>query len=231
MKNIMKYKGGSMMPEYLANNEETVHRLPDAKAMRFNAKMFIGNSRGAFRSQALERNGQLLNAERKLEANALSMKQKLQKQTAFTDSTDFGGNFFSNNRILERKKRETLVDWNCSEAGETTEVDADYVHLCKICSGKRYLPVDRYPRYVNEVRCSATENSCLGNNNGKCVETQFNAHLLKRKVGECRLCVKETEVLAVDEWEVYIEPIRVGCECILNKKSNYRQQWFSAGSN
>jgi len=67
---------------------------------------------------------------------------------------------------------------------------------------------DHYPRVVNEVYCKDSDMGCLGNGNGKCVPTSFDVHLLKRKEGMCRLCVKDSETLAVNEWEPYPESIR-----------------------
>ena len=72
------------------------------------------------------------------------------------------------------------------------------------------------------------DNGCLGNNNGKCVPTVFNVHILKKKQNVCRICVKDKEALAVDEWELYTQPITVGCECMLDKNSDYRSQWFNS---
>lgn len=121
-------------------------------------------------------------------------------------------------------------DVTCSAAGEPSEYDPNYLHLCKICSAKRLLLPDRYPRVINEVFCLSTEDGCLGNGNGKCVPTIFNVHILKRKDDTCQLCIKDSELQSINEWEIYVEPIRVGCECMLNKNSYYRQTWFKSNS-
>lgn len=120
------------------------------------------------------------------------------------------------------------VDESCVNAGEPSTYDPNYLHLCKVCSAKRILPQDRYPKVLNEVFCVEADNGCLGNNNGKCVPTVFNVHILKKKQNVCRICVKDKEALAVDEWELYTQPITVGCECMLDKNSDYRSQWFNS---
>lgn len=120
-----------------------------------------------------------------------------------------------------------IIDENCSNAGAESEYDQNYLHLCSLCSAKRILPSDRYPNVINEVYCQTNNAVCLGSG-GKCVDTIFSVHLLKKKDNTCRLCYTENEPLAVNEWELYVEPIRVGCECMLDKRSDYRSYWFSS---
>lgn len=115
----------------------------------------------------------------------------------------------------------------CINAGESNYDDPNYLHLCTFCTSRRRLPEDSYPTSVPEVYCSSSSTGCLGNNNGKCVSTIYNASLLRRKPNSCRLCMRDSQVLAVDEWEVYIEPIKVGCECMLDKNSDYKNRWFN----
>lgn len=143
---------------------------------------------------------------------------------------------FQRSPFGRRKKRQTStllsdrMDENCSEAGQPSTYDPNYLHLCKICSAKRFLPVDRYPNVINEVYCKPPEDGCLGNGNGKCAPTMFNVHILKKRDDICRLCIKDSEALAVNEWEIYIEPISVGCECMLHKNSDFKDSWFSSSS-
>lgn len=116
---------------------------------------------------------------------------------------------------------------NCSEAGDPSQYDPNFLHLCKICSSQRVLEDNFYPHLLNEVYCKPSENGCLGNGNGKCAPTIFNIHILKRREDMCRVCIKDQEPLVVNEWEIYNESINVGCECMLNKNSDYRSRWFS----
>lgn len=135
---------------------------------------------------------------------------------------------FPPNEDDEIERREDIV---CSHAGEPSYFDENYLHLCNICSAKRFLPSTRYPRVINEVYCKTSDSGCLGGGNGKCVPTIFNVHILRQRDGICRLCVKDLEALAVNEWELYTEPVSVGCECLLDKTSAYKQQWFSSAPN
>lgn len=123
-----------------------------------------------------------------------------------------------------------VIDESCSAAGTASEYDPNYLHLCSLCSAKRILPEDRYPNVINEVYCQTNNAVCLGGS-GKCVDTIFNVRILKKKTDVCRLCLRDDEPLAVNEWELYIESIRVGCECMLDKDSQYRSQWFSSDTN
>lgn len=121
-----------------------------------------------------------------------------------------------------------LYEETCTDAGTESEFDSDYLHLCSLCSAKRLLPEDQYyPRVINEVYCRANNAGCLAGN-GKCVDTIFNVHILKKRDGVCRLCVREDEPLAIDDWVLVQEQIRVGCECMLDKDSVYKSYWFSS---
>ena len=120
------------------------------------------------------------------------------------------------------------INENCSEAGDPSPNDPNYLHLCKVCSSQRVLEDNFYPHLLNEVYCEQSENGCLGSGNGKCAKTMFHVHILKRREDICRLCIKDQEPLIMNEWEIHNEAISVGCECMLNKNSDYRNSWFNS---
>ncbi|XP_067946318.1 uncharacterized protein [Watersipora subatra] len=214
MNHLLDYKGGTYIPEYLATDTISArNHFPDASKMRF-------------RWTSLEN------------IDKLGKKWRQLANYAADDQSDMK----TMHKMVGRRRRRQLrslimqddgnerFDVSCSDAGEASVFDPNYLHLCAICSSKRSLPPDRYPSVLNEVFCKPSNGGCLGNGQGKCVETIFNVRILKRRDDICRLCVKDTEALAVNEWETYVEQVSVGCECLLHKNSAYQSLWFSKGS-
>ena len=45
--------------------------------------------------------------------------------------------------------------------------------------------------------------------------------MLKRKSRGCRLLIQDGQQYIVDDWTLYDQKVRVGCECVFNKNSLY----------
>ncbi|KAH3787658.1 hypothetical protein DPMN_165785 [Dreissena polymorpha] len=45
--------------------------------------------------------------------------------------------------------------------------------------------------------------------------------MLRKRAGMCRLMIFKGEQVILDDWEIYDQTTRVGCECEINKNSLY----------
>ncbi|XP_052770920.1 uncharacterized protein LOC128210610 [Mya arenaria] len=99
-----------------------------------------------------------------------------------------------------------------------------YLHMCTSCALTTQLPEDRFPRYINEVDCHLTDCDCFNTPNtahGRCQKIVRTIKMLKRKAGGCRLLIQNGQQFILDDWQVYDQRIRVGCECVFNKNSQF----------
>ncbi|KAK3589872.1 hypothetical protein CHS0354_015898 [Potamilus streckersoni] len=97
-----------------------------------------------------------------------------------------------------------------------------YMHLCSSCAVTTTLPEDRFPRYINELSCDNNDRSCMTTgtvSHGQCRQSVFHLKMLRKKTGGCRLYVHNGQETIIDDWELYSQEIKNGCECVLDKRS------------
>ncbi|KAL3863544.1 hypothetical protein ACJMK2_005295 [Sinanodonta woodiana] len=97
-----------------------------------------------------------------------------------------------------------------------------YMHLCSTCAVTTTLPEDRFPRYINELSCDNNDRSCMTTgtvSHGQCRQSVFHLKMLRKKTGGCRLFVHNGQETVIDDWELYLQEIKNGCECVLDKRS------------
>ncbi|XP_013383170.1 uncharacterized skeletal organic matrix protein 8-like [Lingula anatina] len=132
-----------------------------------------------------------------------------------------------------RKKRQSnsgsvTTNGSCVYRGTS---DDGYLQMCTTCSTTTTLSDSYFPRVLNEVSCgdslsstssSANDNGCLfvsGTANGQCRQQYIYVNML-RKTGKCSLVTNsDGNAVAVDEWELYTQPIHVSCECMVDERS------------
>lgn len=56
---------------------------------------------------------------------------------------------------------------------------------------------------------------------GTCKPVIKNMKMLKRRSDGCRMVIKNGQQVFVDNWELYEQPLHVGCECMFKKNSMF----------
>ncbi|XP_060570644.1 uncharacterized protein LOC132728935 [Ruditapes philippinarum] len=111
----------------------------------------------------------------------------------------------------------------CHNRGRPT--GTNYLHLCTTCAVTTQFPEDIFPRYTNEIKCDPTDCKCFQATktivHGKCQPIIKNVIMLRRNPGGCRMTIKNGQEVFTDDFEMYQQPLHVGCECVLNKNSLY----------
>ncbi|XP_064630963.1 uncharacterized protein LOC135489508 isoform X2 [Lineus longissimus] len=108
----------------------------------------------------------------------------------------------------------------CQMKGSVTS--DGYLHMCTTCAATTTLPEDRFPRMINEAICAHTDRDCLtvhGTAHGKCTQKVFHLNMLRKRSGVCRLSDTNGTTVVLDDWELYTQPIRVCCECLIDARS------------
>ena len=54
---------------------------------------------------------------------------------------------------------------------------------------------------------------------GKCQPRILHIKILRKTDSGCRLIIHDGQRLITDNWELYDQPIQVGCECVIDKRS------------
>ncbi|KAK2173906.1 hypothetical protein NP493_844g00012 [Ridgeia piscesae] len=109
---------------------------------------------------------------------------------------------------------QTSVDY-CINRGSRTP-DGAYLHLCTTCAATTTLPANHWPRVINEATCGRDNAGCL---HADGIEVVIPMNLLRKKIGYCVLATRGNEHVIVDDWEIYTQPIRVGCKCTVDAAS------------
>ncbi|XP_064601599.1 uncharacterized protein LOC135467710 isoform X2 [Liolophura sinensis] len=131
--------------------------------------------------------------------------------------------------LLGRRKRQTNADGSvtetqyCKERGTLTP-DGSYLRMCSTCSATTTLPTDHFPRVINEVVCSNQDRGCLtinGVDHGRCTQKVFHLNMLRKKNDSCETVSLLGDASLSDQWEIYTQPIRVSCECEIDKLSMF----------
>ncbi|XP_046565037.1 uncharacterized protein LOC124273771 isoform X2 [Haliotis rubra] len=125
----------------------------------------------------------------------------------------------------ERKR----VRRNAVGSGETcrdvgAQTNDGYLHLCSTCAHTTTLGTDRFPRIINEVWCNTDSKGCLhlgGTAHGSCRQTVVYMTMLRKKPNTCMTIIKDGVHYITDEWEKYAQPIKVACECVVDKRSPF----------
>ncbi|XP_070540560.1 uncharacterized protein [Ptychodera flava] len=106
-----------------------------------------------------------------------------------------------------------------------SETEDRFIRLCTVCAATTELPENYFPRYINEAICDpdGSGRACFPfegttEGHGMCKQRVFNLSMLKR-TGNCVPTQGDGEVLYLEEWEVYTQPIRVWCDCELYRQS------------
>ncbi|XP_067656713.1 uncharacterized protein [Haliotis asinina] len=110
----------------------------------------------------------------------------------------------------------------CRDLGEQT--NDGYLHMCSTCAHTTTLGPDRFPRIINEVWCNTDSKGCLhvgGTAHGSCRQTVVYMTMLRKKQNTCMSIIKDGVHYITDEWEKYAQPIKVGCECVVDKRSPF----------
>ncbi|XP_052226783.1 uncharacterized protein LOC127841770 [Dreissena polymorpha] len=127
-------------------------------------------------------------------------------------------------RGLGRHKRNAdgSVSSYCHPRGAST---ADgFLHMCSACALTTQFAEDRFPRVISEVECDSSDCDCFtvkGTAHGRCKTMTRPVKMLRKRAGMCRLMIFKGEQVILDDWEIYDQTTRVGCECEINKNSLY----------
>ncbi|CAH1782804.1 unnamed protein product [Owenia fusiformis] len=103
-----------------------------------------------------------------------------------------------------------------------SETEDGFLHLCTTCSATTILSEDKFPRYINEAVCSNYDRECMSavdTSHGMCKQKVFSLNLLQKQSGMCILATAQGQTVLVDEWALYTQPIRVCCECTIDRRS------------
>lgn len=57
--------------------------------------------------------------------------------------------------------------------------------------------------------------------NGKCQPMYRSVKMLRKKSQGCRLLIQDGQQFILDDWTIYDQSVKVGCECVFNKNSMY----------
>ncbi|XP_071091087.1 uncharacterized protein [Haliotis cracherodii] len=115
----------------------------------------------------------------------------------------------------------TAVEY-CRDVGAQT--NDGYLHMCSTCAHTTTLGPDRFPRIINEVWCNTDNKGCLhlgGTTHGSCRQTVVYLTMLRKKPNTCMSIIKDGVHYITDEWEKYAQPIKVACECVVDKRSPF----------
>ncbi|KAK7485909.1 hypothetical protein BaRGS_00022904 [Batillaria attramentaria] len=126
-------------------------------------------------------------------------------------------------RTRSRRTKRT-VDTGIGYCQSTrNQTAAGLLHLCSACQQTTDLGDDVFPRYINEVVCNpAVTDECLrvGNTvHGRCRQTSLHVQMLRRRSGRCMMVIHNGQRVLTDEWELYAQEVRTGCQCMLDKRS------------
>ena len=119
----------------------------------------------------------------------------------------------------ERRKRSVSGLRSCVKQGERNSMG--FVQLCEECWWIRYLPDDRFPRYINERICgsdgasSSPPTNYCNNYSGQCIQRSLTQDLLVRTNQYEKIASPDPEYDTVYKqvWVPYGQPIRSCCQC------------------
>ncbi|XP_074641237.1 uncharacterized protein LOC141898986 [Tubulanus polymorphus] len=105
-----------------------------------------------------------------------------------------------------------------------------YMNMCNWCAATTTLPSNRIPRVINEVICNPGYTGCFVGpdytEHGICRQKYMNLKMVRKRTvqdSSCRFSDKygKSVVMVLDDWELYQQTIRTGCECAFDSRSKF----------
>ncbi|KAL4231712.1 hypothetical protein ACF0H5_009288 [Mactra antiquata] len=157
-----------------------------------------------------------------LESSGIT-KQELEKKLQLSNTIEevMQYRYHGNRRIKRNAHSQSRVEY-CTPRGNKT--GTEYLHMCTTCALTTQLADNLFPRFINEATCDQSDCNCFtggGTSHGRCQPIIRNIKVLQKSTNGCRMVINDGTKLIVDDWVLYDQPVHVGCECMLNKNSQF----------
>ncbi|CAJ0583882.1 unnamed protein product, partial [Mesorhabditis spiculigera] len=101
----------------------------------------------------------------------------------------------------------TVANVECYQKGNVLSGSGNWCGLCSLCWRFRQLPSSYFPRYINEIGCVDSDNTCLSS------------------FGTCRLITQPVAVMVQSDsgWKQITVQSSTGCDCQITSSSTLSQ--------
>jgi len=113
----------------------------------------------------------------------------------------------------------------CSNRTQAYKSESDkYRRMCTTCSTKHLNAPDIWPEVFYEAECEEGQMECLYDSeraHGQCQQNTMEAYVLHKQPKQCVTLLADGGTVVTNEWLLYPQVIKAGCECAVEMGSKY----------